>query len=347
MPMSTVAVCCDDLGLMADARRACAAAGLEVELVGWVDARRWWPRAAAVLVDVEAGAQICAQTLPRRAGVALLTRAEDPEVWRLAVSLGAEQVAVLPADERGLLRGVLAGRAAGHAPVVACVPASGGAGASTLAAALALTSARSGASTFLVDGDPAGGGLDLLLGLERAEGMRWPDVESGWTQRGDGRGLDALIRPTPRLRLLSWDRRGPQASAPTDPWPLVAASRAEVELVVVDLPRQFEAFDPGAVDVVLLVSRADVRQAVAATQAATRLRAAVDDLRLVVRGGRRGGLSPTDVAAAVGVPLALSVREDRRLVNAADDGQQLRRLLARWPLDRLLASLLPSARRAA
>ena len=35
--MSTVAVCCDDLGLMTEARRLCAAAGLEAEVVGTAD----------------------------------------------------------------------------------------------------------------------------------------------------------------------------------------------------------------------------------------------------------------------------------------------------------------------
>src|SRR2546421_294935 len=52
----------------------------------------------------------------------------------------------------------------------------GGAGASTLACALAVTAARSGHRTMLIDGDPLGGGLDVLLGGERAGGLRWPDL---------------------------------------------------------------------------------------------------------------------------------------------------------------------------
>src|SRR4051794_22041559 len=110
MTMSSVAVCCDDLGLMADARRLCATAGLEVEVAGTLDARRWWSSATAVLLDAAAAAQLGAQGLPRRPRVALLTRADDPGAWRLAVVLGAEQVAALPLDEPSLLRGVLSAR---------------------------------------------------------------------------------------------------------------------------------------------------------------------------------------------------------------------------------------------
>src|SRR5436305_4325099 len=162
MTVSTVAVCCDDLGLMSDARRLCAMAGLEAEVAGSQDARRWWPGAAAVLLDAAAADEIVAQGVARRSRVALLTRSDDAATWRVAVAVGAEQVAVIPDDERALIAGVLALRAsAGGATVVACLPATGGAGASTVASGLALASARQGSSTLLIDADPVGGGLDL------------------------------------------------------------------------------------------------------------------------------------------------------------------------------------------
>src|SRR3954452_6523726 len=346
MPISTVAVCCDDLGLMADARRLCAAAGLDAEVAGTLDAHRWWPSAIAVLLDATAAAQLAGQGLPRRPRVALLARDDDPAAGRLAVVLGAEQVTALPMEEPALLRGVLSARASkAGAPVVACVPASGGAGASTVAAGLAAAAARQGTETLLVDGDVAGGGLDLLIGAEHAPGLRWPEVAALAADTPADVILDRLVRPAPRLRLLSWDRRHESHDTAVTGWPLTDLARFGVGLTVLDLPRSTAAPPPTA-DVVLLVARAGVRQAVAAAALAGRLRAAVDDVRLVVRGAGRGGLTGAEVAAAVGLPLAVDLPEDRRVPAAADDGQ-LARCLARLPFGSLAAALVAPPGRAA
>lgn len=337
MTVSTVAVCCDDLGLMSDARRLCAAAGLEVEVTGSQDARRWWPGAAAVLLDATAAGEIAAQGVARRSRVAVLTRSDDAEGWRVAVAVGAEQVAVIPDDERALLAGVLAGHAAGGgARVVACVPATGGAGASTVASGLALASARQGASTLLIDADPVGGGLDLLFGLERTVGVRWPDLA------GPAAPFDAmpegLLLAAHGLALLSWDRRDAEPAAAASWLGLLATARSDSDLVVVDLPRSAVPDAEAAVDVVLLVVRAAVRSTVAAARVAARLLVRCPDVRCVVRGTGRGGLAATDVAAAVGLPLAAQLADDRRIAAAADEGQ-LPRLLSRLPFDALAADL--------
>jgi septum formation inhibitor-activating ATPase MinD len=50
------------------------------------------------------------------------------------------------------------------------VGASGGVGASTLAAAIAVRAAAADASVALVDGCPWGGGLDVVLGADRRAG---------------------------------------------------------------------------------------------------------------------------------------------------------------------------------
>jgi secretion/DNA translocation related CpaE-like protein len=342
MPISTVAVCCDDLGLMSDARRLCAAAGLDVEVTGDHDARRWWPSSVAVLLDPEAARLIQAQGLPRRAGVAVLTRVDAPDVWRTAVEIGAEQVAVVPFDEHALLGGVLAVHEAnGGATVVACLPATGGAGASTVAAGLALASARLGSATLLIDADPAGGGLDLIFGLEHAAGVRWPDL-LGAAGTAPPEGVpDGLLRPVPDLALLSWDRRDHAAADTLGSWcALLPAARSSADLVVVDLPGAGAAPAAPGADVVVLVVRAGVRQTVAAASLAARLRPRCPDLRLVVRGAGRGGLAAADIAEAVGVPLVAQLAEDRRIPAATDDGQ-LPRLLTRLPLEALAADLCP------
>jgi secretion/DNA translocation related CpaE-like protein len=341
MPISAVAICCDDLGLMSDARRLCAVAGLDVEVTASTDVRRWWASAAAVLLDSTAAAQVVGHGVPRRAGVAVLTRVDDPADWRVALAVGAEQLAVLPTDERALLGGVLAVRdGAAGAPVVACLPATGGAGASTAAAGLALAAARRGTATLLIDADPAGGGLDLLFGSEHAAGLRWPDVV-GTAGAVPDAVPDGLLQPARGLSLLSWDRNGAPSQDITSCWAsFLPAARSGAELVVIDLPRA-AALDNAAVDVVLLVVRAGVRSTVAAVQAAQLVRPRCPDVRLIVRSGGRGALAAAQVAAALRLPLAAQLEEDHRMAAAADDGQ-LSRLAGRRSLQALAADLCRS-----
>ena len=51
-----------------------------------------------------------------------------------------------------------------------------GIGTSTIATLLAWSASTHGRDVVLVDFDMAGGGLDLPLGLEGADGLRWPDL---------------------------------------------------------------------------------------------------------------------------------------------------------------------------
>src|SRR5699024_11548525 len=87
---------------------------------------------------------------------------------------------------------------------VGVVAGCGDAGASVLACALA---GRAGAdhSTVLVDADPLGGGLDLVLGAEQVPGPRWTDLSASRGQLRPSTLADALPRHDV-LVLLSWGR---------------------------------------------------------------------------------------------------------------------------------------------
>jgi septum formation inhibitor-activating ATPase MinD len=60
--------------------------------------------------------------------------------------------------------------------VIAFVPASGGVGSSTLAAAVAVRACAAGRSVVAVDLDPLAGCLDVVFGLEQEPGWRWPEL---------------------------------------------------------------------------------------------------------------------------------------------------------------------------
>jgi hypothetical protein len=115
--------------------------------------------------------------------------------WEVIRRLGAEHVAVLPAAEPWLIDQLAAIGATGPfssvspttspvavgsigalraGRVIAVLGGRGGAGASVLAGGLAVTAARRGLRTLLVDADPLGGGVDLVLGWESLDGLRWP-----------------------------------------------------------------------------------------------------------------------------------------------------------------------------
>lgn len=89
----------------------------------------------------------------------LVGRDQDaPDVWRRAVEIGAEHVLRLP-DAEGWLVDQIANAAEGvgrPALTVGVIGGRGGSGASTLACALAVTAARAGRRTMLIDGDPTG-----------------------------------------------------------------------------------------------------------------------------------------------------------------------------------------------
>src|SRR5689334_5699203 len=166
--------------------RLAAAAGCEMlRVLDPLQARRGWADAPVVVLDADAALRCGQAGLPRRDNVLVVVRAEPPpHVWRHAVAIGAAHVVSLPDGETWLVRvlaeaaeALTAGRRRGAA--VAVVGGCGGAGASVFAAALAVTAVRRGERALLVDCDPLGGGLDLVLGAEQVAGLRWPAIDVG------------------------------------------------------------------------------------------------------------------------------------------------------------------------
>ncbi len=257
--------------------------------------------------------------------------------FRAAITLGAVSVVDLSAASEWLVDAVAdVGERASPGRIVGIVGGAGGAGATTLACAVAQSGAAR-APTLLVDCDPLGPGLDRLLGMEDSPGVRW----EGLTETAGRLGARALREAVPRrdgLGVLTWSGHRRRLDLPAARRILAAAVRGH-DLVVLDLARQ------GA-SLVELVDRCDdlvvVTPATVPGLAATaRL---VADLGREGRAGmvvRPGGLSDADAARVTGLPVVAVLGDQRGLAASVDRG--LGPLTGRGPLARAARDLLAAA----
>jgi secretion/DNA translocation related CpaE-like protein len=320
-------VVCDEV------RRLAALAGGEavVDTAAGVGLAAAWRSVDAVVVGADLAAAVAAAGLPRRAAVAVVASGPpDADAWRAAVELGATCVLELPAGDERLVEFITDAQQPASEPmagtVVAIVGAVGGAGASTLATAVALLSARS-APTMLVDADRFGGGLDLLLGAEQAPGARWPAL-TGTRGRIAADALRDAVLCVDGCRVVSWDRGAPTELDPEVADAVLSAAIRGHHRVVLDLPRHGEAYVDrfaAAADLVALVVPASVRAAAAGAATAQRLRSRTARIVLVVRDGGTGRPRARDVAAVLDLPLLTTYRSEPQIAAAAERGELGRR----------------------
>ena len=174
---------------------------------------------------------------------------------------------------------------------------------------------------LLVDGDPWGGGLDLLLGAERADGLRWPDL-AGLRGRVSGDALLAALPEVSGVRVLAASRDDPGPPPADALAAVIEAARSAGCPVVVDLSR-------GGVEAAAVLAEADL----AVLLVPGRLRAATAARLMVgapgspwsaarlVAGRVPGGLGGTDLARLVGRPVLAELRHDRSAVPRGERGE--------------------------
>ncbi|WP_166845036.1 septum site-determining protein Ssd [Isoptericola sp. BMS4] len=233
---------------------------------------------------------------------------------------------------------------------VAVLGACGGAGTSTLAAALAHALRGSGERAVLVDLDVPGAGADVLLGIEDEPGARWPELAAA---RGDvdGEGLVAALPRWRRVPVLSGTRA--QAAPPDGSVVLDVATgllRAG-ESVVLDLPRasgwsHAARLLAAAADTVLLVVPSTVPGVAGAASAAVALQeAGAGDPWVVARRPAPGRVDATAVEAALGLDVVAELPWDPRLAAAVERGEGPR-VGRRAPVGRTSARLAAALARA-
>jgi secretion/DNA translocation related CpaE-like protein len=314
----------------------CAAAGLEMQVYDDPGpSLSAWTGADLVLVGDDLAASAVAVAPARRSGVHLVGLSPGDAAFRAAVALGAASVVDLVTGTDWLAEALAdVGERAAPGRTVGVVGGTGGAGATTLACALAQWHAVD-ADTLLVDTDPLGPGLDRLLALEDREGVRWEAL----SETSGRLGAAALREGVPRegrLGVLTWSGSRRRLDVPTARRILPAAVRGH-DLVVLDLARQ------GGPALAELVDRCDdllvVTPATVAGLAATaRLVAEVgrpDRAGLVVR---PGGLGDADAERVTGLPVLAVLGDQRGLATAVDRG--LGPLPGRGPLARAARDLL-------
>lgn len=324
---------------------AAAALGVGVHVVGTPDeALPLWPEATAVFIGDDAAESFAALSPKIRPGVYLVGSAADV-LARWSVPLGG-QVIVLP-DGLATLSAVLSDDRGTGAPIVAVVGGSGGIGASTLAAGLAVAARRRGIAPALVDLDPVGGGLDLLLGAERTPGWRWHRLLGA---KGEVNDVRRFLPQVEGVSVVSMGRpSGSEARNPDD-----RPSAECVRAVLGSLARHhgLVVLDPGRTPLPaarpalascrssMVVSGTDVR-AVAAT-AATLRSLDLESPRLVVRRTAAGPVLPPVVGRALGLDVAGILPEDRSLARAAEQGDPPGRRRGAWTraVDSLLGTIL-------
>jgi hypothetical protein len=271
-----------DLDWLDEILRLAAEADVEVDVATDATcARRLLDAAPLVLVTDDAVGRSLARTaIPSRTGVVYLGR--DPEgdaaVWESATDLGAEHVAFLPEAEAWLIdrlaRAALG--SASDATVVCVMGGCGGAGATTLASALALTAAGRSVFTTLIEADPLGGGIDEMPSLGHLCVLSW--------------GLDSGFHITPAAMMAA-----------------LSTMRRSTRFVVVDLPRRLDEAARVALQqarTTLLVVPAEVRACASAVRVVEQMREHCADLRVVIRSTSSSGLSATQIAETLDLPLA-------------------------------------------
>ena len=227
-------------------------------------------------------------------------------VWPLALEAGARAVIALPGSSEELLSCLAElARPRTASLLLGVVGGSGGAGASSFAARLA-AAFRSHGPVTLIDADPLGGGLDLLVEAPATAGISW--AETTGLGPDDGEALREGLPAVDEVHLLvAQEGLGPDRSAVSR---VLSALSPLGGTVVVDLSSEMVPTAAEHLDRLLVIVPATDH---AVRSAARRLRAwqLPEGLaQVVVR--RSGALHGREVCEDLALPLAATFHDSSR-----------------------------------
>ena len=234
----------------------------------------------------------------------------DSHDYQRALACGARALRTLPAESFELLGDLSTlTTATGESRILACLSGHGGAGATSLAVALALAASKRGAPATLVDADSHGGGIDTLVQARHVTGARWSDLRGA----GGSTDVQVLLEALPVVdgyRLLTFSgSRGESVN----PQALESLSAAPGTLIL-DAPLRAgitPLVNPDAILVALhpsehaLAATARTLEGLREIHPRTRIGIALRTHR------RREAYRSRDVADELGVPVVLTYRSAR------------------------------------
>ncbi|MBD8507256.1 hypothetical protein HT102_12250 [Hoyosella sp. G463] len=350
-----------DPELLASTRRITASLGLGIVEANQHEApastsdgpslRKLWETTPLVILD-DVGARRCRESgLGRRSGIiSVVARSATarpslesprPDAWRDHVVLGTEHVFELPDDEHAMMQAISSIRArssANRGRTIAVTGACGGAGATVLAASLALAH---GHDSLLIDLDGHGCGIDLLLAAENDPGPRWHDIAAITSSIAPGALWSAL--PARGSTAFLAHQRGSRLTPPSARalQTILAASRDSGRLAVCDMPRTGgDAAETAcaAADLTIIVVPANLRACAAAQKVMRWARPRSRDIGIIVRGPAASGLGATTISQACDARLIATMRPEPRLDHRLDTGGL--RLPVRSPLRKAAIEVL-------
>lgn len=304
-----VLLCARDPAVVEAVEVLAAALEVPLEVVQHPDeVRRAWPDAALRLVSTEVATRWSGVS----PGRAFLVGDSPPDLARCSAGLG---LPVLPLpDHAGHLAAAISSVVGQEqrGAVVAVVGASGGLGVSTLVASLALVAAASGMSAAAVDLAQAGGGLDLLVGAEASQGVRWPDLSHA---RGE---LADLLEGLPTVEGAGFLAQGREATVAPPSAAVTAAITSlgrSAEMVFVDAGRDAPEVE---CDQAMMLVGADVRSVASARMVAqTR---SVQPSAIVVRQGPGRSIPAEVISRSLGLPCLGTLAHNKALPRLAELG---------------------------
>ena len=250
--------------------------------------------------------------------VVLATDGITTSTWQLAMQLKAQHVEVLPTQTEWLLEHLVP-PVDSHAHIVVVTPVVGGAGASTVACALAAQYVQQGLNVCLVDTDLGAGGLDVVMGCEQEPGMRWSDLSQLQGAVAGNELFDSLI-VSKGIHVLA-PKRGQFHIEFAQISNVIETVATACDVVIIDTPRLAEPLTQQILELshdALLVLPTTVQ----ASSLLTALHTTLTGKRcgLVVRQVPGSGLTPLGVAQAIEMPLRASLPTDARIVEQVEQG---------------------------
>ncbi len=227
----------------------------------------------------------------------------------------------------------------GGGPALAVVGASGGCGATTLAAVLAAVAGRDGRPCCAVDLQAGGGGLDVPYAVEHLAGLRWSDL-ADVDGPIDGPALMAGLPAAGPVRILAHPRDATPVPGTQVQADVVAALRGACALLVADAPRGAPERLLARFDLAVVVSGDGVLELSALAATARRLSAGAGDVVLVLRSRRRSRTLGEELGRSLGLPVVGWLSDDPRVPRNLRRGHGP---VTDGPVARLAAKLLEVA----